>query len=80
MSVGGELEDRIYEYVPRAMKIKVRALNIDGQPFEMEAEGFMAQCIQHELDHLDGRLYLDRLSFLKRDRLIKKLMKHLKFI
>ncbi len=78
MSVGGELEDRIFEYVPRAMKIKVRALNTEGQPFEMEAEGFMAQCIQHELDHLDGHLYMDRLSFLKRDRLVTKLMKLLK--
>ena len=78
MSVGGHIEERIYEYVPRAMKIKVRALNQEGQPFELEAEGFMAQCIQHELDHLDGHLYLDRLSALKRERLVKKLAKCLK--
>lgn len=78
MSVGGEVEERVYEYVKRAMKIKIRALSIEGEPFEMEAEGFMAQCLQHELDHLDGRLYMDRLSFLKRDRLVKKLMKYLK--
>lgn len=75
MSVGGEAEDRVFEYVKRSLKIKVRALNLDGQSFEMEVEGFMAQCIQHELDHLDGHLYLDRLSTLKRERLTKKLLK-----
>jgi len=78
MSVGGELDDRVFEYVKRAMKIKIRALNLEGQPFEMLAEGFMAQCMQHEIDHLDGRLYLDRLSPLKRERLVKKLMRQLK--
>lgn len=78
MSVGGEIEGRVYEYVKRAMKIKVRALNLQGDPFEIEAEGFMAQCMQHEIDHLDGHLYLDRLSALKRERLVKKLLKQLK--
>jgi peptide deformylase len=78
MSVGGGLEDRMFEYVKRAMKIRVRALDLDGNPIELEAEGFMAQCMQHEIDHLDGHLYLDRLSALKRERLVKKLLKHLK--
>jgi peptide deformylase len=78
MSVGGEVEDRIFEYVKRAMKIKVRALDRQGNPIELEAEGFMAQCMQHEIDHLDGHLYLDRLSSLKRERLVKKLQKQLK--
>lgn len=78
MSVGGEVEDRVYEYVKRAMKIKVRALNERGETIELEAEGFMAQCMQHEIDHLDGHLYLDRLSALKRERLVKKLLKELK--
>lgn len=78
MSVGGEIDDRVYEYVKRAMKIKVRALNEQGETIELEAEGFMAQCMQHEIDHLDGHLYLDRLSSLKRERLVKKLLKSLK--
>lgn len=78
MSVGGEIEDRIFEYVKRSMKIRVRALDLEGKPIELEAEGFMAQCMQHEIDHLDGRLYLDRLSSLKRERLIKKLIKQIK--
>ena len=52
MSVGGEVEDRIFEYVKRAMKISVRALNLEGKPIELEAEGYMAQCMQHEIDHL----------------------------
>ncbi len=78
MSVGGALEDRLFEYVKRSMKIKVQALNLEGETFEMEVEGFMAQCMQHEIDHLDGYLYLDRLSSLKRERLVKRLQKHLK--
>ena len=78
MSVGGEIEDRIFEYVKRSMKIRVRALDLEGKPIELEAEGFMAQCMQHEIDHLDGRLYLDRLSSLKRERLVKKLIKQIK--
>ena len=78
MSVGGEVNERIYEYVKRAMKIKVRAVNLEGQSFELAAEGYLAQCIQHEVDHLEGRLYIERLSALKRERLVKKLLKNLK--
>ncbi len=78
MSVGGDIEDRVFDYIKRAMKIKVRALNPKGEQIEIEAEGFMAQCIQHEVDHLDGHLYFERLSPLKKERLIKRLAKQLK--
>lgn len=65
----------IYETVERAERIKVRALDRDGAPFEMEAEGLKAVCIQHEIDHLDGKLFVDYLSNLKRNRIRKKLEK-----
>ena len=59
----------------RAEKVRVRALGRDGQPFELEAEGLLAVCIQHEIDHLDGKLFVDYLSELKRSRIRKKLEK-----
>jgi peptide deformylase len=59
----------------RAEKIRVRALGRDGKPFELEADGLLAICIQHELDHLEGRLFVDYLSELKRNRIRKKLEK-----
>jgi peptide deformylase len=59
----------------RAEKIRVRALGRDGQPFELETEGLLAVCIQHEIDHLDGKLFVDYLSELKRSRIRKKLEK-----
>jgi peptide deformylase len=62
----------------RAEKIRVRALGRDGQPFELEAEGLLAVCLQHELDHLDGKLFVDYLSELKRNRIRKKLEKERK--
>lgn len=74
MSVGIK-SGTVFEKVKRAMKIKVRAQDRHGQPLEFEAEGFMAKCIQHELDHLDGKLFLDRLSPLKRYRAEEKLKK-----
>lgn len=64
-----------YETVKRAEKIKVKALNREGQPFEMEADGLLAVCIQHEIDHLNGKLFVDYLSPLKRQRIRKKLEK-----
>jgi peptide deformylase len=64
-----------YEAVTRAERIRVRALDRDGQAFEMEAEGLLAVCIQHEIDHLDGKLFVDYLSSLKRQRVRKKLEK-----
>jgi peptide deformylase len=65
----------IYDDVERAQKLRVRALDRDGRPFELEAEGLLAICIQHEIDHLDGRLFVDYLSELKRQRIRKKLEK-----
>ncbi|HSH28457.1 MAG TPA: peptide deformylase [Thiohalobacter sp.] len=65
----------IYETVQRADRVRVRALDRDGQPFELEAEGLLAVCIQHEIDHLDGKLFVDYLSGLKRQRIRKKLEK-----
>jgi peptide deformylase len=65
----------IYEKVSRADKVRVRALDRNGDPFELDAEGVLAVCIQHELDHLDGKLFIDYLSNLKRQRIRKKLEK-----
>ena len=64
-----------YETVTRAEKIRVQALGRDGLPFELVAEGLLSVCIQHELDHLDGKLFVDHISKLKRDRIRKKLEK-----
>jgi peptide deformylase len=64
-----------YEQVTRAEKVRARALNRDGEYFEIEADGLLAVCIQHEVDHLDGKLFVDYLSSLKRQRIRKKLEK-----
>lgn len=64
-----------YEDLNRAHRIRVRALDRDGKSFEMEAEGLLAVCIQHEIDHLDGKLFVDYISELKRTRIRKKLEK-----
>jgi peptide deformylase len=68
----------VTESVERAEKIRVRALDRDGQSFELEAEGLLAICIQHEIDHLDGKLFVDYLSELKRLRIKKKALKQRK--
>lgn len=68
----------IYETVERANHIQLKALNQEGQAFEMEAEGLLAVCIQHEMDHLSGKLFVDYLSPLKRQRIKKKLSKQQK--
>jgi peptide deformylase len=65
----------IYEKVQRAERVKVRALDRDGNPFELEADGLLAVCIQHEMDHLEGKLFVDYLSQMKRLRIRKKLEK-----
>lgn len=65
----------IYEKVRRADRVKVRALDRDGQPFELEADELLAVCIQHEMDHLEGKLFVDYLSGLKQQRIKKKLEK-----
>jgi peptide deformylase len=59
----------------RAERIVVRALDREGQPFEIEADGLLSICIQHEMDHLEGKLFVDYLSDLKRTRIRKKLEK-----
>jgi len=65
----------IYDTVKRAAKVKVRACDLDGKPFELEAEGLLAVCIQHELDHLEGKVFVDYLSRLKQGRIKAKLAK-----
>lgn len=65
----------IYEPVQRAERIRVTALDRDGKAIDMEADGLLAVCIQHEIDHLDGKLFVDYLSNLKRQRIRKKLEK-----
>jgi peptide deformylase len=67
-----------YETVTRADTIKVKMLNLAGETEEFEAEGLLATCIQHEIDHLDGKLFVDYLSNLKRQRIRKKIEKHQK--
>ncbi|MFJ3486662.1 peptide deformylase [Pseudomonas sp. NPDC090202] len=64
-----------YENVDRPQKVRVKALDRDGKPYELIAEGLLAVCIQHECDHLNGKLFVDYLSTLKRDRIKKKLEK-----
>ncbi|MGL9735052.1 MAG: peptide deformylase [Symbiopectobacterium sp.] len=61
--------------VPRAERVKVKALDREGNPFELEANGLLAICIQHEMDHLVGKLFIDYLSPLKRQRIRQKLEK-----
>ena len=65
----------VYEEVERADRIRLRALDQRGEPFELQAEGLLAVCIQHEMDHLDGKLFVDYLSDLKRERIRKRLVK-----
>jgi len=64
-----------YEEVERPEKVKVKALDRDGKAFEMICEGLLAVCIQHECDHLNGKLFVDYISALKRNRIAKKLEK-----
>ncbi len=68
----------IYDKVQRATRIRVRAEDTDGRPFEMDAEGLLAVCIQHEMDHLEGKLFVDYLSDLKRQLIRKRLEKERK--
>ena len=65
----------IYEAVERAERIRVKAINRAGESFELDADGLLAICIQHEMDHLEGKLFVDYLSEMKRQRLKKKLAK-----
>jgi peptide deformylase len=78
MSVGVDIGIYVDAKVERAFKIHVKAQDRYGKAIEFDAEEFMAKCIQHELDHLDGKIFLDHLSPLKRSLVEKKLMKELK--
>ena len=65
----------IYDKVTRAEQVRVRAQNQKGETFELDAEGLLAVCIQHELDHLDGKVFVEYLSKLKQNRIKDKLAK-----
>ncbi|MBV6476412.1 MAG: peptide deformylase [Rhodocyclaceae bacterium] len=65
----------IYDKVTRSERVRVRALDAQGEPFELEAEGLLAVCIQHEIDHLDGKVFVEHLSQLKQSRIKAKLAK-----
>lgn len=67
-----------YDFVERAQRIRVRAYDTDGNSFELEADDLLAVCIQHEIDHLDGKLFVDYLSELKRQRIKKRHSKRAK--
>jgi len=64
-----------YEEVERPAAVRLRYLDLDGKQHEVDADGLLATCIQHEIDHLDGVLFIDHISKLKRDRVIKKFTK-----
>ena len=65
----------VYSKISRAARVRVQAQNLDGDPFEIEADGLLAVCLQHEIDHLDGKVFVDYLSQLKQNRIRTKLLK-----
>lgn len=65
----------VYEKVRRAERITVRALDAAGEPFVLDAEGLLAVCIQHEMDHLEGKVFVEKLSRLKQSRILARLKK-----
>jgi peptide deformylase len=65
----------IYDGVERPARVKVRAVDLEGKPFEVEAEGLLAVCIQHEMDHLKGKVFVEYLSPLKRNRIKTRMLK-----
>ena len=65
----------VYDDVERPAQVKVRALDADGKPFEVKADGLLAVCIQHEMDHLKGKVFVEYLSPLKRNRIKMKMLK-----
>ena len=68
----------VFDKVRRAERIKVRALNAQGEPFVLEAEGLLAVCIQHEIDHLEGKVFVEYLSRLKQQRIASRLKKQMR--
>ena len=67
-----------YDEVERPAQVKVRALDLDGKEFEVHADGLLAVCLQHELDHLQGKVFVEYLSLLKRNRISQKMKKRSK--
>ena len=65
----------VFDKIERAKRVTVRALGCDGKSFELAAEGLLAVCIQHEMDHLLGKVFVDYLSNLKRNRIKAKMIK-----
>jgi peptide deformylase len=65
----------IYDGVERHAEVKVKAMDVDGKPFELAADGLLAVCIQHEMDHLKGKVFVEYLSPLKRNRIKAKMLK-----
>jgi peptide deformylase len=65
----------IYDGVERPSQVRVKALDLEGKPFEIEADGLLAVCIQHEMDHLKGKVFVEYLSPLKRNRIKSKMLK-----
>lgn len=65
----------VFDDVHRAERVRVKAVDADGNPFELDADGMLAVCIQHEIDHLDGKVFVDYLSPLKQQRIGKKMQK-----
>ena len=65
----------VYDKVPRHARVTVRALGRDGEPFDLDAEGLESVCVQHEMDHLLGKVFVEYLSTLKRDRIKTKMLK-----
>ena len=65
----------VYEEVERPEKVKVKYLDLDGQEHEIEADGLLATCLQHEIDHIEGKLFIDHISRVKRDMIVKKFKK-----
>jgi peptide deformylase len=65
----------VYDLIRRAERVKVRALNVQGEPFTLEADGLLGVCIQHEIDHLDGKVFVDYLSRLKQQRIAARMKK-----
>ena len=68
----------VYDRIERSEQIMVQALSAEGDEFKLEATGLLSVCIQHEIDHLDGKVFVEYLSRLKQDRIIKKLKKNQK--
>jgi len=68
----------IYLEIKRSERVVVKALNQKGETFELKADGLLARCVQHEMDHLDGKVFVDKLSPLKRDRALAKMAKYLR--